>query len=331
MLQTATDVQNITNGTILSFAQISLAAFVIVFATKHFIKSSKKIAHHFGLSGYTISFFLIAVGTSLPDLIVSIESGIKQTPLLAYGNVVGSNIALLTLVTALPVLLVGKVSTRAVTRSKDINILVLFTLLPLALMIDGVIGRFDSIVLVVAYVTYFFYVLKEQTELEKVLDFFTDVDLFKETVIFITALITLIYASDGIVTASLELATTLNIHVAILGVTITAIGTTLPELSYAIAAIRNGKPADVLGDVVGSVVANSTLILAGTAIITPIKVSLLDDNGLISNLVLVITLFLFVRFANSKENINTLEASVLMTVYVLFNIGAYLLIGKSLF
>ena len=282
-----------------------------------FIDSTSKIAQFYNISGYTISFFLVAVATSLPEMMVSVTSALEKNPILAYGNVLGSNVALLTLVVAIPGLIGKGISTRKIFRSKDIYFTILFSVLAIALGWDKVFGKLDGFILLAAYVIYIFAILKERTPLERLFAKFSKVNIWKQSIVFLFSLTLLLISSQGIVRGALYISESLKLNLVFIGLTITAIGTSLPEIAFVISESKNGSQEEIMGDVVGSVVANTSLVLGLAAIIHPIK--LYNGNvGFTSLGFLIVSLILFFVFSKTKKRLDKKESFVLFLLYIVF-------------
>lgn len=303
--------------TIINLVLILAGSIALVTAVKLFIESSSKIARHWGVSGYTISFLIVAIATSLPEVVVGITSAIANNPILSLGNAVGSNVALLTLVISVPILLNTSpgLSTRSVLHSKDAYYTLFFSLLPIALMLDGTLHRYDGLILLVVYCIYFFIVWKRSKGVEKILEQLEEINVWKQAVVFIGSLLLLLASSEAIVRAAIGLSSGIGLSVAFIGLTITAIGTSLPELAFTIGAASEGRhQQEILGDVVGSIVANSTVVLGFTAIITPIEI-VNGQFGIFTVLSFVFMLLIFLRMIKTREKIDKGEALVLLFMY----------------
>jgi len=291
-----------------------------------FIKSSGKIAHHFRLSGYTINFFLVAVATSMPEMLVAFSSGMRQESVLSFGVAMGSNIALLTLIISLPIMFNSKIPTRSVLLSKDAYYMLLFSLLPMAMGADGALSRLDGIILLIAYVIYMATMVKPAKGLEKILDEIGPFDIKKQILLFVVSLIVLLSSSQILVRSAVELSIHTNLPLGFIGLSMTALGTSLPEIVYTIASARKGKNDEILGDVLGSVVANSTLVLGIAAITFPIDIST-SKIGMSTFFFYVLVLLVFLRFARTKESLSKAEAAILLMLYVMFIATEYYIQG----
>ncbi len=306
-----------------------ISALVITRAITYFIDSSTKLAHLFNISEYTISFLIISLATSLPEFVVAITSGLEKNSILSYGDAIGSNLALLTLIVALPILFGHSLSTKKLIKSKDIYYSAFFLVLALAMAIDGTLTRIDGIVLIVGYLFYSRAVLKRGTAVQAILEKFDRTNAWKEGVIFASSLLLILLASEGIVRTAINISEYLDVSLGFVGLTMTALGTSLPEIAFVFGIIKShGNRDEILGDVVGSVVANSTLVLGTAALIFPIHLGG-SHFGFPTILILIFTLGLFLAFSKSNEEISRKEAFILLGVYILFIVVEYFMTLQS--
>jgi len=136
--------------------------------------------------------------------------------------------------------------------------------------------------------------------------------------LFAFSLALLLIASEGIVRSAIDLSQNLNVSLGFIGLTITALGTSLPEIAFVLGIINtNGNEEEITGDVIGSVVANSTLVLGTAAAIYPIQLGN-SHFGFSTILIVISTLLLFLAFSKSDEKIDKKEAIALLCAYFLF-------------
>lgn len=302
---------------------IAIASFILIKAVSLFIKSTTNISRALRVSGYTISFLLVSVATSLPETIVGINSALAGKPILSYGNALGSNIALLTLIIAIPGFINSGLHTRKIFRSKDIYISSFFAILAVALALDGQVTRLDGYTLLVGYVIYSLSFLKRNSHIHTFFHGYGRVNLLKESLIFVMSLCLIIISGELVVRGAINLADVLKISLGFVGLSIMAIGTSLPEIAYSIGLIKKHKQNEVLGNVIGSVGVNSTLVLGITAVIEPIVIV----NGGISittYIFAIMVVALFLGFSKKDHDINKKEATVLLLVYIAFLTVEYL-------
>jgi len=311
---------------LLYFVVIFISSYLLIKSTALFINSSTKIARFFSLSGYTVTFLLIAISTSLPETVVGITSALEKNPILSFGNAIGSNIAMLTLVLAIPILIGTNIGTHQAIKSGDIYRMGIFSLLPILLSIDGTLTKIDGIILLTGYVGNALLVIRRSTGLENLIDRFEHgyINIWKQAVVFGLALLLIVASSEAIVRSATSISDALGLSLGFVGLTLTAIGTSLPELTFTISAMKRRKPQEVLGDITGGVIANSTFVLGITSIIHPIVVNK-SNIGPSTLIFMIITLAIFLRVAKTKEKLDKKEAVVLLGVYVLFILVEYYL------
>lgn len=296
---------------------ITVSALVLIKAIDVFISSATNLAQHLNISGYTISFLLVAVGTSLPEIVVSITSAMEGKSALAYGNAMGSNITLITLIIAIPILLGTSIATRSVLHSKDAYYATFFAFLPIMLSIDGKINRTDGVVLLIAYIVYVTSVMRRSRGIEKIVQQFEPSNAWKEGVLFALSLAGLLLASRGIVFAALNISSSLGWALSFVGLTITALGTSLPEIAFVLSSNSKDNQREILGDIVGSVAANSTVVMGIASIIYPIELAH-PSLGSSTIFFLFISILLFLKFTISRERLEKFEAFILLIIYIAF-------------
>lgn len=303
---------------------IVICALVLIKAVDIFIETSTKIAQYLKISGYTISFLLVAIATSLPEVVVAITSSVEKKSILAYGDAMGSNIALITLVISLPILLGKDIVTRSILHSRDAYYATFFAFLPALLSVDGNLSRVDGTILIIAYVAYLNSVIRRSKGIERIMQQFESINIVKTTGLFLFSLSLLLASSRGIVLSAINISAQMGWALGFVGLTITALGTSLPEIAFVISSEAKDNQREILGDIVGSVVANSTLVLGLAATIYPIRLGS-GSFGSSTILFLTISLLLFLKFTISKQRLEKFEGLVLISVYILFILTEYFL------
>ena len=286
------------------------------------IRSLTRIAQTLQWSEFLVTFFIMAFATSLPEFFVGLNSAFHKVPQLSFGNIIGANMLNLTIGIAVIVFIAKglKLETK-IARTTSLYT-AFFVVLPLLLMLDGKVSRFDGIVLLIFL---FFYIQKmfyQRERFKKVFDHLkserTDFRVFfKDLLTFIGSIALLVLSAEGIVRTASFLALEINLPIVISGIFFVSIGTVLPELSFGIKAIRIGHKDMALGDFMGTVIINSTLILGIVSIISPLKVNNFSPYiiGILFTFVIAI---LFAIFAGTGRQITRKEAVVLILIYIAF-------------
>jgi cation:H+ antiporter len=287
------------------------------------VSSLTRIAKSLGWKEFIVSFILMAFVTSLPEFFVGISSAFHSKPELSFGDILGSNIINLTLAVAIVVLLAKglKCKTSLIRQSSIYTAIIAF--LPILLMLDGKISRIDGLFLVFILIFYFKYLFKEQKRFSKVFTNrfkrdWTEFKLFsKDLGIFLGGIFLLLLSAEGVVWSVSFFAISLGLSLTVIGALIVALGTNLPEIVFGIKAITMGHKDMVLGTLMGSVVANSTLVLGTVVLIHPLKVVNFSPY-IIGIIFTVATCLFFAVFSRTGRKITRKEAVVLLAIYILF-------------
>ena len=287
------------------------------------VKSLIKMAQFLGWREFIVSSVLMAFSTSLPEIFIGITSAFSGMPRLSFGDVIGSNIIALTLVIGIGAILADGITFRRKFLQRASIYAGLYALLPLLLMLDRDISREDGIILFFALVFYFLQLLSEEERFTKVFsNHFTNdwprvKALFKNLFLFFAGVAILLISAQGIVYSASQLADLFHFPLVIIGTILVALGTSLPELVFGIRSITLGHKQLILGDVMGSVVINSTLVLGLTAMISPFKIN--DFSPYFKGTIFTLaTCLFFVFFARTDRKLTKKEAIFLVGIYALF-------------
>lgn len=251
---------------------------LLVAGGEGFVRGSVAIARRLGLSSLLIGLTLVGFGTSLPELVTSVQAALDGAPGIAVGNVVGSNIANILLILGVTALIFPVVVDKGVLR-RDGVVLVVSSLALLAIVLIGSLNRIAGTILVallIAYVIYSYFADKkgqaEPSLREEVEATGGHQPLWLSLLFVVAGLGLTIFGARLLVSSAVAIATDLGVSETVIGLTVVAIGTSLPELvTSVIAAIRRHTDL-ALGNVIGSNIFNVFLILGTTALVQPIPV-----------------------------------------------------------
>lgn len=243
------------------------AGFIILsLSAKETITRLEKIARHIGVSEFSISFLVVGLLSIFPELIIGIDAALHSKPSFGLGIALGSNIADLTLIVGLVAIFANGIKTTTEAK-KDLKILVLCTLLPLLLLIDGEISRIDGAVLLAAFSGYVLFIVTSQKNKQR-LHIKSNLALeIPTTIVFVAAML---FAGNLIVDNTAILSENLSMPLFFLGVIIAA-GTCMPELTFAIQSAAKKHQELGFGNILGNVFADSMATIGIIAIISPIK------------------------------------------------------------
>jgi len=289
------------------------------------LKSIIKISIFLRLSAFITGFTILAVSTSLPELFVGIASALNNNPLLSMGNIIGSNIADLTLVAGIAILATGGIKIPRRHIKHDVLLMIIISILPVALSILGnELSKIDGIILLVIFVVYWRHLLVKSKN-HQLKNNIRRTEAVAYTLLFVISLVGLYFTAEATVKQGIILAQAIGLPMILVGLFFLAIGTSLPELIFETTAMVKGLPEFALGDIVGSVVTNSTLVLGITAIISPIqsgKVLFLTAAGF-----MILATIIFATFIDASNKLTKAEGITLILFYVLFTIVEFTIKG----
>ena len=243
---------------LINFLGLVASLAVLIWGADKFVDNSSLIAKKIGVSELTIGLTIVALGTSAPEIFVGISSVLNNSESIAMGAVVGSNISNIALIFG-----VSCIGISFLPKKTPIIQLMPFLVAALILgyvLIDLNVSKFDAILLLLSF-CYFLYVINANRNTQTLIDEQQDKNN-SITLIFLTiGLISLIFGSRYAVIYAEKIAILLNISELIIGLTIIAIGTSLPELAATISAVLKKKTDMVVGNVIGSNVLNITLVV----------------------------------------------------------------------
>jgi len=294
-----------------------ISCIVLAKSAEFLVKSLTKIASFLGWTEFAIGFIIMAIATSVPELFVGITSALNKNSALALGTVIGSNIVDLTLVIGIVALLAKGIRIESKTIRTDTLYMFGIATLPVILMVQGnEISRFDGYLLLSVFFLYVIKLLKQKGRFRKAIDTVPIKEFFSAIGLSCFSIVVLFFSSDFVVRYASLLSIDLMLPPILIGLFVIAFGTSLPELTFEIKAVRTGHRGMALGDLLGSVIANSTLVLGVTALIYPIDADFL--LFLTSASFMLLVAFLFVTFTESEEMISWQEGIALILLYVFF-------------
>jgi len=294
------------------------------------VKSLTKLSQFLRLSEFVVSFVIMAFSTSIPELFVGITSALIGMPAIALGTVIGSNIADLTLVTGITALLGKGIKAKSSLIKKDAYWMLGIAILAVVLMYLGKeLSRIDGIILLAVFLLYMYQMVRNRQNYGlKLKDHVKPWQGIGYFILFALLVPALYFIAKYVVSSGTNLATELMLPPLFVGLFFIAFGTSLPELAFETRAILLKKPSLALGDIIGSVVINTTIVLGVTALISPITGSLF--LFLTSSFFMIVICAMFAVFLESYSKITWKEGTILLMMYVLFLIVELTLKGYYL-
>ena len=308
---------------LLNLIFIIVGIVLVLWGADRLTEGSVAVAERMNIPQIVIGLTVVAMGTSMPEFCVSLISALKGTPDLAVGNVVGSNIFNSLFIVGITAAIAPMAILRA-TVMKDIPFALVASVILLMMCLDGRIGRIDAAVLFSLFMIFVFMTLKsakinkqeleEENKLaEKALKRVPKMSPAMSVVWILVGLACLIGGSTLFVEGASKLATSLGVSEAVVGLTIVAGGTSLPELATSIVSARKGSSGIAIGNVLGSNVFNILGILGVTGLICPMQLQGITDTDLS---MLVISMIMIWFFSFTKYIIERWEGLILSATFI---------------
>jgi len=288
---------------------------MVLYGADRLTEGASALARRMNVSEIIIGLTIVAAGTSAPELFVSLVSALKGTPDMAIGNVVGSNTMNAMLIVGCAAV-VAPMSISRNTVRKDIPFAVAASVLLPLLTIDAAIGRIDGIILLAGFAAFMYYTLSQAKTGEAAPSDETKMQNPWLSVFFVVlGLALLVIGSNIFVDSASRVAYALGLSEAVVGLTIVAGGTSLPELATSVVAARKGQSAIAIGNVIGSNVFNILMILGLTATISPMQIQGITHIDLLMMLGSIVMVWLFSR---TKYTVERWEGALLAVVYIAY-------------
>lgn len=308
---------------------IILGFILLILGADLLVRGSSNIATRFHIPEIIIGLTIVALGTSMPELIITISSANKGATDLIIGNAIGSNLCNLLFILGATAML------RPIQLDKDVKtvhlpvafistLVILFMGIGILGSPDNFINKPDGRILVILYFIYFLYpiiieikdIWKTERE-EKRSNEKSKISVLLSIVFIIIGVVLLKFGGDLVVDEASELANIFGLSQRVIGLTIVAIGTALPEMITAVIAVVKAEGGLAIGNLIGSCIVNSFLILGTGALITPLEFSREFNENLI--LLAVAILFIWIScFIGKKNTITRYKAAVLLLMFIYY-------------
>lgn len=309
---------------------ILIVAFAVLgFAADRLIQGAATLARHYGVSALLVGITVVALGTSLPEIVVAFQAALKQNPGLAIGNALGSNIANIGLVLGIcalfkPIIAHSKILNR------EFPFLIFTMMLVTLLMMDGDFRTIDGLLILIGLLGFIAWLYiqvaskggREPLEKEYAEEIPKNIPIWKSLANIILGIILLPASSHFIVSSSVAIAQYFGISDLMIGLTLIALGTSLPEVATAIAATLKKEYDLVIGNILGSNIFNLLAVMPLPALFSP---SLISERVLIRDIgfMFVMTLLLYILITGAKA-IYRLQGMLLLSLYGLYILTLYI-------
>ncbi|HIH48189.1 TPA: calcium/sodium antiporter [Candidatus Woesearchaeota archaeon] len=320
-----------------------------------FVERASRIAKALGISEFVIGLTLVAVGTSIPEMASSVIASIKNEPAIIIGNIVGSNIANIGLIVGLSAT-IAVITTHVDMLKRDGYIMLFISLLAAIFALLGIISFWAGLFFIFLYLAYVMFLIESKDARQEyhfrefIIYFFRlqhiitlkdamvknirrgqkrqkmlslERELLIDVLFIIISGAAIILGAKFLVEQSVWLAEAAHISKHVIGLSLVAIGTSLPELAVSIAAARKKFGDMLLGNIIGSNIANNALIMGMSAMIRPIIVPLSEIYSLF--LVMIAFSFLLLYFIKKGWKITRAEGAILLGLYSIYIIAMFVI------
>ena len=305
---------------LLDIVLIVVGITLVLFGADKLTEGASALARRMKVPEIIIGLTIVAAGTSAPELFVSLVSALNGTPDMAVGNVVGSNTMNAMLIVGCAAMVAPMTISRSTVR-KDIPFSVAASVLLMLLALNGFLGRVDGIVLLLGFAVFMAYTLSSATKptnptaTTEPTAPTTPTSPTKSLAYIVFGLAALVLGSNLFVDSASNVAASLGISEGVIGLTVVAGGTSLPELATSVVAARKGQSAIAIGNVIGSNVFNILLILGLTATISPLQI---EGITTIDMAVMLLSVSLVWLFSFTKFTVERWEGAVLVVGYLVY-------------
>jgi cation:H+ antiporter len=297
----------------------------LYFGAEGLVRGSSSIAISFGISPLVVGLTIVAFATSSPELVVSIKAAIDGNPGIVVGNVVGSNICNIALILGVAAL-ISPIQVKAQVIKREIPLMIIISVVLLLVLIDGSISRWEGAMFVIGIIAYivmsYLYVKKDKADEEIVKEFEEGIrtkpyKIWQSILLITVGLGLLVVGSNIFVDGAIEAAVKLGVSQAVIGLTIVALGTSLPELVTSIVASFKNENDIAIGNAVGSNVFNILSILGISSLINPISnsgITIFDLSIMMFFTIIILPL------CKSGFKIRRWEGAILFSGYIAYMI-----------
>ena len=315
----------------LAFIAVIIGLVLLVWSADRFVEGSASTARHFGMPPLLIGMVIVGFGTSAPEMVVSALAALQGNPGIALGNAYGSNITNIALILGITAL-ISPIAVHSQVLHKELPILTLVTALAAWQIRDGDITLFDAVVLLAVFGVLMAWTIrqglrKKEDVLGNQMKHELDVRALPiRRAIFrlVVGLAVLIISSRILVWGAVEIARGFGVSDLIIGLTIVAVGTSLPELASSVIAARKGEHEIALGNILGSNLFNTLAVVGIAGVIRPLAVGPeVFSRDILVMAALTLSLFVIGYGFRGPGRINRIEGAVLLVMYLSYT--AYLI------
>ena len=278
-----------------------------------FVEGSSSLAKKFHIPSMIIGLTIVAMGTSAPEASVSMLSAMNKMTDLSIANVVGSNIFNLLMVLGVSTL-ICKLPIAKSSMRRDLPLLIVSYILVLIFSIDKIISCFEGIILLVIFFGFIYSMIKESKNNNEATEEINEIPIMKTIIFIVVGLSGIIFGGNMTVESASVIASQLGMSQNLIGLTVVAVGTSLPELVTSVTAARKGEVDIAIGNVLGSNIFNILMIIGFSSVICPLP---LDINSIIDIIFMTLMTITFMLVVTHKKEVD----KKLGVFYIILYIG----------
>ncbi len=314
---------------LISIVTVIVGLALLIWSSDKFVDGAASIARIMGISPLIVGMFIIGLGTSAPEMLVSAVAAIQGNPSLGIGNAIGSNITNITLVLGFTAVFFT-LPVHSQLLKQEMPLILASGILAWVLMLDGYFSRIDALILVTALIIilgWMFISVKRQAKrhdplIDESIEELPEKMPLKEAIIWtIVGLVLLLISSKMLVWGASNIATQMGVSDLVIGLTIVAIGTSLPELAATLSSAKKGETDLAVGNIVGSNLFNTLAVLPIPGLIQPLVLPaevLSRDIPIMLVLTMVLLLFSFGCFKNMRYRITRSKGIILLLAFIAY-------------
>ena len=309
----------------MSFLILIIGFILLIKGADVFVEGASSIAKKFNVPSMIIGLTIVAMGTSAPEAAVSITSSLAGQNDMSVANVVGSNFFNILVVLGVSSI-IAKLPVQKDTIKKDTPFLILISALLLVFGINLKVGRIEGLALLALFTYFLVNTIKsaknasesdssETGETAIAIETTTEISLPKTILVSLVGIVGIVVGGDMVVDAATSIATSFGMSANLVGLTIVAVGTSLPEFVTSLVAIKKGETEIAIGIVIGSNIFNILLVLGLAAVINPISMSMFAFIDIIFMVLITVLLYAFMK---KKSSLVKSQGIILVALYIAY-------------
>lgn len=330
-------VSSLTGGSIAVTIILSLVLLVVGFiglikGADMFVDGASKVAMKLKVPLIVIGLTIVAFGTSAPEAAISITSAFQNSAGIAVGNVIGSNIMNILIILGVSALFAA-LPVKKTTFMFEIPFVIVISIVLLLIGLDGDVSKLDAVILLIFFAAFFAYLIflskKGDSSADDEIDPLTEKDTVPKMILMIIlGLVLIVLGSDFTVTGATSIAQVLGVDDRIIGLTIVAFGTSLPELVTCVTAAKKGVTDIAIGNIIGSNIFNILFVLGLAGVVSPSPIGF-DRIFIVDGIIAIFSAaLLFILVAKNKK-LNKAGGIVMIAVYALYFV--YLIVQPMIY